>query len=88
MSPFLAALSHACAHTRYIREVGGATIYCKYVNYVNYMLAIGYYGAEVYDISMTFGERVKLLSSPGSEVPQTVASTFTSLIASISGRRQ
>ncbi len=36
------------------------------------------------------GQRVKLLkSSPGSEVLQTVASTFTSLsYASISGRRQ
>ena len=33
----------------------GATIYCKYVNYINYMLALGYYGAEVYDILMTFG---------------------------------
>jgi len=32
----------------------GATIYCKYVNYINYMLALGYYGAEVYDILMTF----------------------------------
>jgi len=36
-------------------EVGIATIYCKHVNYVNYMLALGYYGTEVYDISMTFG---------------------------------
>ncbi len=34
--------------------MGGATIYCKYVNYINYMLALGYYGTEVYDISMTF----------------------------------
>src|SRR5208337_5532813 len=32
----------------------GATIYCKYVNYINYTIALGYYGAEAYDISMTF----------------------------------
>ena len=41
----------------------GATIYCKYVNYINYMLALGYYGAEVYDISMTFGTQLVIDSS-------------------------